>query len=397
MTEKKWILTDVDNQVWLEKFSASPSDVGLNAPGAGITRKVFQGGLADGVDLIEINNGKLSVSILPTRGMGLWKGSYNGLFLGWNSPVKGPVNPAYVNQVDRGGLGWLTGFDEWMCRCGLDSNGAPGVDTILNNEGNPVNTSLNLHGRIANIPAHYVEASVSSDNGGTLSVTGIVNETMLFGPCLQLKTTISTTLGSNRLVIRDEVVNLKGVPSELELLYHTNMGGPFLEKDAKVVAPTREVAPRDARAVEDIATYDTYLGPTTGYVEQCYWYDLLADKDNRTQVLLRNAHGDKGISLHFNKRELPCFTVWKNTQAEIDGYVTGLEPATNYPNLKTFERQQGRVVNIPPGGSYSATVEIQIHDNPHGVAEVEERINALQKTSPAVVHQKPHPKYTPNA
>jgi len=397
MTEKKWILTDVDNQVWIEKFSASPTDVGLNTPGAGITRKLFQGGLADGVDLIEINNGKLSVSILPTRGMGLWKGSYNGLFLGWNSPVKGPVNPAYVNQVDRGGLGWLTGFDEWMCRCGLDSNGAPGVDTILNNEGNPVNTSLNLHGRIANIPAHYVEASVSSDNGGTLSVTGIVNETMLFGPCLQLKTTISTTLGSNRLVIRDEVVNLKGVPSELELLYHTNMGGPFLEKDAKVVAPTREVAPRDPRAVEDIATYDTYLGPTTGYVEQCYWYDLLADKDNRTQVLLRNAHGDKGISLHFNKQELPCFTVWKNTQAEIDGYVTGLEPATNYPNLKTFERKQGRVVNIPPGGSYSATVEIQIHDNPHGVADVEEWINKLQKTSPAVVHQKPHAKYTPNA
>ncbi|MCA9092207.1 MAG: DUF4432 family protein, partial [Planctomycetaceae bacterium] len=99
----------------------------------------------------------------------------------------------------------------------------------------------------------------------------------------------------------------------------------------------------------------------------------------------------------FNKQELPCFTVWKNTQAEIDGYVTGLEPATNYPNLKTFERQQGRVVNIPPGGSYSATVEIQIHDNPHGVADVEEWINSLQKTSPSVVHQKPHAKYTPNA
>lgn len=397
MSEKKWILTDVSNQVWLEKFSVSASDAGLKLPGAGMTRKVLQGGLADGVDLIEINNGQLSFSVLPTRGMGLWKGTYHGLALGWNSPVQGPVNPAFVNQVDRGGLGWLTGFDEWMCRCGLDSNGAPGVDTILNNEGNPVNTSLNLHGRIANIPAHYVEASLSPDNGGTLSVTGIVDETMLFGPCLRLKTTYSTTIGSNRLVIRDEVINLKGVPSELELLYHTNMGGPFLEQGAKVVAPTREVAPRDARAVADIATYDTYLGPTTGYVEQCYWYDLLADKDGRTQVLLRNAHGDKGVSLHFNRQQLPCFTVWKNTQAEIDGYVTGLEPATNYPNLKTFERQQGRVVSLPPGGSYTATLEIQIHDNAHGVAEVEERINALQKTSPALVHRKPHPKYTPNA
>lgn len=397
MNERKWILTDVANQVWLDNFSIAASEAGLTAPAAGITRKVFRGGLADGVDSLEINNGKLSFTVLPTRGMGLWKGSYNGLFLGWNSAVKGPVNPAFVNQVDRGGLGWLTGFDEWMCRCGLDSNGAPGTDTVLNNNGNPINTSLNLHGRIANIPAHYVEVSISPENGGTLSVTGIVNETMLFGPCLQLKTTISTTVNSNRLVIKDEVVNLKGTPSEMELLYHTNMGGPFLEQGSKVVAPTREVAPRDPRAVEDIATYDTYLGPTTGYIEQCYWYDLLADKDGRTLALLKNAHGDKGISLHFNKQELPCFTVWKNTQAEIDGYVTGLEPATNYPNLKTFERKQGRVVNIPAGGTYSATLEIQIHDNPHGVAEIEEKINALQKTSPAKVHQQPHPKYTPQA
>lgn len=397
MTTKQWVLTDVSSQVFLDSFSVSGSEAGLNATGAGISRKVFRGGPADGVDLIELNNGKLSVSILPTRGMGLWKGIYNGLFLGWKSPVNGPVHPTLVNPVDRGGLGWLTGFDEWICRCGLDSNGAPGIDTVLNNNGNPINTSLNLHGRIANIPAHHVSAAISSEQGGILSVSGIVDETMLFGPCLRLKTTYETTIGSNRLVIRDEVVNLKGTPSELELLYHTNMGGPFLEKDAKVVAPTREVAPRDPRAVEGIAGYDTYLGPTTGYIEQCYWYDLLADKDQRTQVLLRNAHGDKGISLHFSKQELPCFTVWKNTQAEIDGYVTGLEPATNYPNLKTFERQQGRVVSIPPGGTYSSTLEIRIHDNAQGVAEVEEQINALQKTSPAKVHQKPHPKYTPGA
>ena len=53
------------------------------------------------------------------------------------------------------------------------------------------------------------------------------------------------------------------------------------------------------------------------------------------------------IALRFNRQELPCFTVWKNTAALEDGYVTGLEPATNFPNFKTFERQQGRVVRSP--------------------------------------------------
>ncbi len=50
--------------------------------------------------------------------------------------------------------------------------------------------------------------------------------------------------------------------------------------------------------------------------------------------------------------------------------MTGLEPATNYPNFKTFERQQGRVVNLPAGGHWEATWSIEVHDNAAGVAGV---------------------------
>ena len=40
-------------------------------------------------------------------------------------------------------VGWSisNGFDEWIVRCGLDSNGAPGTDTIVDNNGNPVPVS----------------------------------------------------------------------------------------------------------------------------------------------------------------------------------------------------------------------------------------------------------------
>ena len=44
--------------------------------------------------------------------------------------------------------------------------------------------------------------------------------------------------------------------------------------------------------------------------------------------------------------ELPCFTLWKNTAAEADGYVTGLEPGTNFPNLRSFERFVGENWNL---------------------------------------------------
>jgi hypothetical protein len=47
---------------------------------------------------------------------------------------------------------------------------------------------------------------------------------------------------------------------------------------------------------------------------------------------------DLGLILRWNRRELPCFTLWRNSAAVEDGYVTGLEPGTNFPNFKGFER-----------------------------------------------------------
>ena len=44
------------------------------------------------------------------------------------SPVRGPVHPSFVPLFDPSGLGWLEGFDELLCRCGLESNGAPDFD-----------------------------------------------------------------------------------------------------------------------------------------------------------------------------------------------------------------------------------------------------------------------------
>ena len=105
---KTWILTDAHGDVWLDSFSASNDSLRLPTPHDwSIRKRTLRGGLRDGIDLIEVHNGALSFSILPTRGMGLWHGDYHGLALGWRAPIEGPVHPKYVNSSDRGGLGWL--------------------------------------------------------------------------------------------------------------------------------------------------------------------------------------------------------------------------------------------------------------------------------------------------
>ena len=55
------------------------------------------------------------------------------------------------------------------------------------------------------------------------------------------------------------------------------------------MVPTKEAAPRDARAVEGILKIDEYMAPTPGYVEQVYFYDLAEDSDHRTLVAIKNS------------------------------------------------------------------------------------------------------------
>ena len=263
MPTKSFVLTDVAQGIWADTFELRESAGSRLAGGSdwSIRKRTLRGGVSEGVDVVELHNGALSVAILPTRGMGLWRGNYQEVELGWNSPVKQPVNPCYVNQTDQNGLGWLRGFNELLCRCGLASNGPPGLDVIIDKTGHKTETPLTLHGKIANTPAHHVEATISTEGEGRITIQGIVDETMMFGSSLQLKTTYETVPALNRLTIRDEVLNTAGRPAELQLLYHTNFGKPLLDAGARLVLPTREAAPRDARAAEDVKELADVSGP----------------------------------------------------------------------------------------------------------------------------------------
>ena len=385
------VITDVDQHLWIDSLELNEQNLSTNSSSNWeIKKSTLQGGLQQGVDLIEVNNGVFSYAVVPTRGMGIWRGSYSGKTLGWDSPVKDLVHPTFIELNDRGGLGWLKGFNEWIVRCGLSSNGAPGNDVIIDNNGNKAEVFLPLHGKIANIPARFVEVQVEVGTSTILRIRGIVEETMLFGPALRLTTEISTELGSNKLTIVDEVTNLNSTPEEIEMLYHCNYGPPFLEEGSKLVAPVKRASPRDRRARENVTTMSEFCGPTNGYVEQVYFYELLGDSTGESKVMLRNKAGNLGTSMIFSLEQMPCFSLWKNTASLKNGYVTGLEPGSNFPNPKRFERENGRVVLLEPLQSrkYKLSLEVQVGSD--AVREVEREINQLQgSTSPEILEFAP--------
>jgi hypothetical protein len=74
MPQKSWTLLDAAKDVYLEKFSIGPSDLDTAQAPVKVGMRTLRGGLRDGVDVIEVDNGALRFTVLPQRGMGIWKG-----------------------------------------------------------------------------------------------------------------------------------------------------------------------------------------------------------------------------------------------------------------------------------------------------------------------------------
>ena len=362
----------------------APKDFGVAQGDWVVHCSRLQGGLSDGVDIVDVSNGKLNFVIVPTRGMGLWKVNLPGWPVGWKSPVRGPVHPAFVDLGEPSGLGWLDGFDELLVRCGLESNGAPEFDEETNRLKFP------LHGRIANKPAHSVSVSFNAEKE-ELSVQGVVEESRFNFFKLRMTSTYTTRLGSTTIHVHDEIENLSASPAEMQMLYHVNFGLPLLDAGASVAGPFKTVVPRNSHAASGVKTWNNYQAAEPGYEEQVYLTDLHSDRQGRTRTLLKNAHGTQGVSLVYNTQQLPCFSLWKNTTSEADGCVTGLEPGTNYPNPRSHEGKQGRVVKLAGGGKTSFDLALEIHASAEEVQKAEKDVREITAGRKPTIHNEPQP------
>ena len=157
-----------------------------------------------------------------------------------------------------------------------------------------------------------------------------------------------------------------------------------------MLLPFSEVAPRDARSAEGAAEIDRYYGRTPGFVQQAYWIRPAARPgDTATLAALVNASRTAAAVVRFDVGELRCFSLWKNMAGERDGYATGMEPGTNFPNLKSVERDAGRVVELSAGGEYAAALTLKVASGEEAVAAVESEVAEIQTGAAATVHTEP--------
>src|SRR6056297_424991 len=336
---------------WETEPSLGPSEYHSEHGTMRVLRGHFKHGLAAGVEVILLDTGAVRLLVLPTRGMGIWRIEAGGQMFGWRSPVAGPVHPALVPVFDPSGLGWLEGFDELLVRCGLESNGAPQHDAAGRLE-------YPLHGRVANLPAS--DLSVTFDSASEkLTLEGTVTESKLFFKRLQLRSRLTLTANRTLIEIEDRVTNGLSQPATAQMLYHINLGTPLLAAGGRVRVASEEVRGKDERSESERGHWNEIGAPTSGYAERVYFVTPRSDAEHRSAAMLQGPSGDLGFGITYQTDTLPHLVVWKNTGALPDGYVVGLEPATNLPNTRAEETAAGRVVSLDAGVSVTFRMTLQ--------------------------------------
>lgn len=374
-----YVLLDSDKPA--QAFELTSAELGIHpdAPFK-ISLRLLHGGRQEGVSLVDIDNGTMKMTVVPTRGMNVLQASVGPVRLGWDSPVKEVINPAFIELNGRAGLGWLEGFNELVTRCGYEWVGHPGMD---NGE------LLTLHGRAANIPASKVVLHIDEQPPYAIRLRGELKEQAFKKVDFSVATELVTLPGSARFEIQDALTNQGDYPKEYQALYHSNFSTPLLEAGARFVAPVKQVSPFNDKARADLSTWDSYRAPTRDYDETVYNLVPYADAQGHSLAVLHNKAGNLGVAVGFDTRTLPVFSLWKNTDTQGQGYVTGLEPGTSFSYNRRYQRSLSLVPQIGPGETRRFAISYELLGDKAGVDQAVAQVKQIQAGRPTEVRDTP--------
>ncbi len=308
----------------------------------GIEEHRLVGGKGDGLRLLQVRNGKgLDFTVSADRCADISRLSFRGINMGYFSPC-GYVHPAYYDDKEDGFLKSFTaGF---LTTCGLRAVGAACTD-----EGERLPT----HGTIANTPAEHVYWEELENK---LVIRATMKDERIFSHKLVLHREIVCFLEENRLEIHDRIENRGDMITPAMIMYHMNMGYPLLSENAVVHIPSEKVVARDARAAEDVDTWNQMLSPQPNFAEQCYFHSFA----ERGVAAIYNPDVQVGLAIRFDPKQLTHFTQWK-MMGERD-YVLGLEPGNCHPNGRDVMRKEGTLTELAPGESVVYDVRVDFLD-----------------------------------
>lgn len=304
---------------------------------------VLTNGKANGVKIWHVKNGKgLEMCINLDRGFDIVSLTIKGVNVSYLT-ANGIVSSKYYDDKKNGFLkSFAAGF---LTTCGLTQVGSYNID---NNE------ELPLHGTYSNIPvinANYI------DNEDEMILIGEVLDETIFSHKLKLTRTIKISKKENKFSINDTITNRGDMKTPLQLLYHINIGYPFLNENSVLKINSYKVEARNKHALDDIDNYLTIHEPKANFEEKCY-YHYFKDK---AKVMLFQPLLNQGIVLTFDSNSLHYLTQWK--MLGIRDYVLGLEPINTTPDGRSIIKEKGLLEYIDVNETKSFSFEVNLVDN----------------------------------
>ena len=275
-------------------------------------------GRGKGTDLFRVTNtAGLDFDVLIDRCMGIGQLRADGQLISYTSET-GIVHPAYY---EKDGFCWLRSFGGgFLATCGLTQVGEPCTDH-------------GLHGRIDNIPAEQVSwKRFWKDDILWAEISGIMYEVSHQGEYLSLRRTIRLNHCDKKIRIEDTVENLGSKPQPFMLLYHINMGAPFLRPGTKVTLPQSRIQTFDP--VAESHTDCTALVPDVSEER----LDLLWLHHPQKSCAMHTAmvdNGNRQIRIAWSAETLPILGHWMLLQPK--DYVLALEPTNTHLQGQDWE------------------------------------------------------------
>ncbi len=248
-------------------------------------------------------SGRLSLDVLPARGLDIAGARLDGRFFSWESPIGHIPWQGDFARSFGGGL---------VVTCGLRNVGAP-------SEGQP------RHGWYSSLPARDVQFEATSARGRVIDAE-------VPGPTLELAREIAVDDAGVR--VTDVVRNLGTRDEPAPLLYHVNLCWDAVETDAEAVVP------RDADAEAGDWRHVGPIGPERVYEHVGASFASVTYQNVRVTV----------------RSSLPRLWQW----IEPSYGALGIEPANCSVHGRAHDRADGRLPSLAAGESRTTTLEITV-------------------------------------
>ena len=335
-------------KTWVDKIS-NHSQLG------GIETSVLDNGPGRGNRIAWINTGTgLRYKVIIDRSMDIGEAFFNEHSLTWlsHSAITSP------QPFSHRGIDWLRTFGGGLVTtCGLTHVGGPETDEF---------GERGLHGLISNMPAE-IESIIQPDpvaGKWEMSITGTIKESRIFGPSLELKRTISATLGKAIISIHDEVMNRGNIPCPHMILYHCNLGWPLVDEGSEIIWKGEWQARHPNgnnkifREGNNFHRCPPPLDEHSGAGEEVGLIDITPDSSGNCTCGVHSPQIGIAFVLRFQKKQLPWLTNWQHWGK--GEYVTGLEPGSNRPIGQVKARELKELIMIAPGETRKYDLEMEV-------------------------------------